>query len=195
MRLLSVAGVFVLALFVAACTDEVLPTASVGLEDTQPVFAKAAQGDRSEWEVFEGWGGTITQGQFPTGYLPCMGEDAWFVGSYQWYKKETVTPSGNVQLNLMYRLGEDVPGGVPVALVGMDSGTVWPLYRYNSHFFMHTKKSDGLTYFVQPDQTWHVNEATGERIKAFYLWKTVWDADFNVVSDDSKLAACVKMGG
>jgi hypothetical protein len=153
--------------------------------------AKAAQGDRSEWELM--LSGTLAEGDFPTGFLSCLnggeGEDAWLVGSFYWFYKRVSTPSGNVNDNIRGEIDDDT------ALIGMTTGDYWKQVTWNSQFPMHTRRSDGLIHLRQVDNGWMEKETTGERVKILWHWNQVLDQDWNLISDDSRLVACTRVGG
>ena len=174
-------------LILASCTAE-LPTMPL---DDSISSSKAAQGDRSEWQMM--LSGTIAEGEFATGFLPCLnngqGESAWFVGSYAWLYKRVVTPSGNTNDNVRGVIYDDT------GLVGITTGDYWKQVTWNSQFPMHTRRSDGLIHLRQVDNGWLVNESTGDRVKILYHWNQVLDEDWNLVSDDSRLVSCTRVGG
>jgi hypothetical protein len=199
MKYLTLVAIFSLSAMLVGCTD-LAPTApaaedgSVALKTDTEAFGKAAQGDRSDWQLMVT--GTITEEWYDNGwYAPidmrCMndgaGELAKWYGTYWWYYKETVTPSGNVLQNLRYEIGDDV------MMVGQESGEVWYVDRWRSQFHQHTKQANGYTTFVQPDDMWFVND-DGQRMKTLFLSNIVYDESMNVVSDKSKFAVCTIVG-
>ncbi len=187
MKIRNTLPTILLALLVAGCTSDMPTTFESDGEDT--IRGKAAQGDRSEWQLMFTW--DVPSGLFANGVISCLndgkGEDSWWAGTGAWYYKEVVTPSGNIIQNLKYDVGDDA------RIVGMDTGEVWYVYRFNSHFFQHTRRSDGHTYFHQPDHEWFVNDG-GERVRVTWLYDTVFDQDMNVVSDKSRIVSCSRMG-
>lgn len=182
---------FVLSVCVAGCSQDGLVSDTKAVETEDLALGKAAQGDMSDWtQLWWEFNYTIDS-PAPGGFVSCInygaGEEAWFVGSGRAFAKQVFTPSGNVLQLIKYEMDDNV------AIIGDETGDVWRIYRFNSHWTRHTGHNDGLTTVFQPDDSWYENEETGQRIKVLIFWRVTWEGD-TVLSFEGNEVSCALMG-
>lgn len=184
------AALLVLGAVVAACSEA--PTAT----DSSPTF-RAAQGDRSEWAVI--WSLDLIPDEataVPMGFVPCInggqGEEVlnFYGGTWEFLGKTVETPSGHVVQQGWLRTpsgGADYYRGVTTQDLWIASDVEAKL-RYN--FF-----PDGTWSLVEPLIEILVNERTGERVRAHWMYQMHVNADGSVTPNSrvQTLMACTAL--
>lgn len=138
---------------------------------------RAAQNDRSQWELVAEFG-TPESDAVPSGFYGCinggLGEETVnFGGPYGIYLKTAVTPSGNVISQGWIRTDYDVVRGVV-------TGDVW-VATLDAKYREFTRAADGHLLIHEPISEVATNQRTGERIRVLVMFHLEIDAFGNLV--------------
>lgn len=163
-------------------------TLVLGCDDSTlaPVDApesRAAQGDRSEWELVDEY--SVPEDEaFALGFVSCInggiGENVIaFGGPYRMYVKTVITPSGSI-----HNRGRIV--AEQETWIGEDTGDVW-LTSLDAKYNEFVRAVDGHYLAQEPIAQILTNADTDEQVRVKAMYRMEIDEDGNLVNNNPRV--------